>query len=75
MRNSGMACEDVLAKLFTDPEFRARFRADPDGVGREAGLDEASRAALANTDWVGLELAARSYHHKRYSRARLRKNV
>jgi len=69
MRSSAQACEDLLARLFTDAEFRARFGQDPRGVGRELGIDEAAVAALAQSDWVGLELAARSYTHKRETRA------
>jgi hypothetical protein len=65
MRSSAQACEDLLARLFTDAEFHARFRRDPRGVGRELGLDDAALATLERTDWVGLELAARSYAHKR----------
>jgi hypothetical protein len=57
--------EDLLARLFTDAELRARFRQDPQGVGRDLGLDDVALASLVNTDWVGLELAARSYAHKR----------
>jgi hypothetical protein len=49
MRSSAQACEDLLARLFTDAEFRARFRADPQGIGRELGLDEAALAALERT--------------------------
>ena len=26
MRSSAQACEDLLARLFTDAEFRVRFR-------------------------------------------------
>jgi hypothetical protein len=69
MRSSAQACEELLARLFTDAEWRARFRLDPQGVGRELGLDEAAVALLAQSDWVGLELAARSYSHKRESYA------
>jgi putative modified peptide len=65
MHDSARASEDLLARLFTDEEFRARFKQDPQGVGRELGLDEAALAALEQTDWVGLDLAARSYSHKR----------
>jgi putative modified peptide len=65
MRSSAQACEDLLARLFTDAEFRARFRADPQAIGRELGLDEAALATLVQTDWVGLELAACSYAQKR----------
>jgi hypothetical protein len=69
MGSSAQACEDLLARLFTDPEFRARFKRDPQAVGRELALDDAALATLARTDWIGLELAARSYSHKREARA------
>jgi hypothetical protein len=72
MRSSAQACEDLLARLFTDAEFRVRFREDPQGVGGECGLDDAALAALARTDWVGLELASRSYPRKREGRANRR---
>jgi hypothetical protein len=72
MRSPAQACEDLLARLFTDAVFRARFRREPHGIGRELGLDEAAVATLAQTDWIGLDLAARSYSQKRqtYSRRR-----
>jgi hypothetical protein len=69
MRSAEQASEDLLARLFTDAEFRARFRRDPRAMGRELGLDAAALASLENTDWVGLELAAHSYAHKRDARA------
>jgi len=65
MRSSAQASEDLLARLFTDAEFRARFRRDPQGIGRELGLDETAMTTLESTDWVGLDLAARSYSNKR----------
>ena len=65
MRSSAQACEDLLAQLFTDADLLARFKQDPQGVGRQLGLNDAASAAFAKTDWVGLELAARSYSHKR----------
>jgi hypothetical protein len=65
MRSPAQASEDLLARLFTDAEFRARFRQDPHGTGRELGLDETAIATLPRTDWVGLDLAARSYSNKR----------
>jgi hypothetical protein len=37
----------VLARLFTDPEFRASFLADPVAVGRANGLDPAEAQRLA----------------------------
>lgn len=57
--------EALLARLFTDAAFRARFKVDPRGVGRELGLDDESLAAFDSADWTGLDLAARSYAHKR----------
>jgi hypothetical protein len=69
MRSSAQVCEDLLARLFTDAEFRARFRRDPQAVGREQGLDAETLASLERSDWVGLELAARSYAHKREAHA------
>jgi hypothetical protein len=65
VHSPAQACEDLMARLFTDAEFRARFRRDPQAIGRELGLDAAALAKLEKTDWVGLELAARSYSHKR----------
>ncbi len=65
MRSAAQACEDLLARLFTDAEFRSRFIEDPQAVGRELGLDDETVVTLAHCDWVGLELAARSYAHKR----------
>jgi hypothetical protein len=67
MHSSAQACEDLLARLFADAQFRARFVQDPQAVGRELGLDEAALQSLSATDWVGLELAAGSYAHKRES--------
>jgi putative modified peptide len=63
-------CEALLARLFTDAEFRAEFVKQPERVCREFGLDESSVAAFARSDAVGLELAARSYSHKRNGSAR-----
>ena len=65
MRSPAQACEELLARLFTDAEFRARFMKDPEEVGRELELDDLALASLARTDWVGLELAAKSHSHKR----------
>ncbi|HEX6638767.1 MAG TPA: hypothetical protein VF033_14005 [Steroidobacteraceae bacterium] len=65
MHSPAQACEVLLARLFNDVALRERFRQDPIGVGRELGLDTADVAALARTDWVGLDLAAGSFAHKR----------
>jgi hypothetical protein len=65
MRDEAQSWESLLARLFVDEELRRRFKLDPHRVGKEFGLDESALAAIAGTDWVGLDLAARSYHHKR----------
>jgi putative modified peptide len=70
MHSAAQACEDLLARLFTDAEFRSQFQRDPQAVGRELGLDAAELVALTRIDWTGLELAASSYTHKRDARAR-----
>ena len=74
MRDPAQACEALLARLFVDEALRARFEREPRRVGEEFGLDEASLAVLANTDWVGLDLAAKSYAHKRAGRAKAKRN-
>ncbi len=69
MRESDQGWEILLARLFTDAQLRARFKRDPRAVGEEFGLDESALTAVENADWVGLDLAARSYAHKRAGRA------
>lgn len=44
------ASADLIAKLSTDPEFRTRFRANPDQVMDEAGLSEEDKAAMKSGD-------------------------
>ena len=60
--------EAFLAELYTDDDARRRFLADPRACARRAGLDDAECEALAAIDHVGLELAARSFAHKRAAR-------
>ncbi len=69
MRDEAQNWEKLLARLFVDEDLRARFKRDPNLIGREFGLDERALAALKDTDWVGLDLAARSYAHKQAERA------
>ena len=57
--------EVFLAQLYTDPELRARFLQDPAGVTQEARLSERDCTALLQLDRTGLQLAARSFAHKR----------
>jgi len=75
MRDAAHASEALLARLFTDADFRERFRRDPRAVGRELGLGDAAIASFENADWVGLELAARSYASKRENRSTSRRGL
>jgi putative modified peptide len=47
---SSKKAADLITKLSTDPAFRAKFRANPDRVMDEEGLDEKDKAALKSGD-------------------------
>jgi hypothetical protein len=70
MDDCAKASERLLARLFVDAELRAELRRDPNAVGRAYGLSGEALLALSRTDFVGLELAARSYSLKREHRSR-----
>ena len=53
-----------------DQDTCARFRADPYAEARRAGLSREECAAIMKIDWVGLELATRSFAKKRDAKAR-----
>ena len=57
--------EAFLARLYVDPKERAKFRANPVAEAKNAGLSSSECQALENIDWVGLEMAARSFAKKR----------
>jgi hypothetical protein len=59
------AFEAFLARIYVDAQARAEFLKDPREAGRKAGLTDTEAAALAAIDRTGLELAARSFAHKR----------
>lgn len=63
--------EIFLARLYTDAAFRADFLANPRDIAAAAGLSPADCDGLCAIDRDGLELAARSYEHKRRGRAEL----
>ena len=65
-----IAFEQFLAKLYTDPAFRARFLAAPQAEAARAGLPAEQCRALSAIDRVGLQMAARSFAHKRASKTR-----
>ena len=60
--------EAFLARIYVDPDARARFLADPHSEAQKAGLTEVEREALVNIDRVGLEFAAQSFARKRMTR-------
>ena len=57
--------EAFLARLYTDPALQERFRADPAGEAARAGLDRQAAQSMLESDMLGLELAGRSFSHKR----------
>jgi len=61
--------ESFLARLYTDPEMRARFLDDPANEAQRAGLSALNCAAVVKINPVELRLAARSFAHKRNKRA------
>jgi hypothetical protein len=62
---SSPALERFLARIYVDPQARARFLANPRSEAARAGLQEDECRALEAIDRVGLEMAARSYAKKR----------
>lgn len=62
--------EAFLALLYTDTEVRRRFLQDPRGEASRTGLTAAECDALERIDRNGLELAARSFAHKRATQKR-----
>jgi hypothetical protein len=57
--------EAFLARIYVDKKARSRFKINPRAEGKLAGLSNEECAALENTDWIGLEMAARSFANKR----------
>ena len=62
---SAARLEAFLARLYVDESARRRFLTNPRGEAANAGLSEQDGAALANIDFVGLELAVGSIARKR----------
>jgi len=57
--------ERLLARLYTDAGFRARFLAAPAAELIRAGVPPAHAHRFENPDAIGLELAAATFAHKR----------
>jgi hypothetical protein len=65
---SARSFESLLARLYTDAEFRKSFLNDP-GVALEgAHLTEEEKSDLRAIDRTGLVMAAHSFFHKRKRR-------
>lgn len=69
---SARELEIFLTRIYVDLSARAAFKANPRGEALRAGLSEEECSAVENMDWVGLEMAARSFAQKR--RAKLARN-
>jgi hypothetical protein len=67
---SSTQLEAFLARLYVDSDARAKFKANPRAEAKKAGLSEEQCTALENLDWIGLEMAARSFAKKRQLKRR-----
>jgi hypothetical protein len=70
MSSSSTQLETFLARLYVDAHARANFKANPRAEAKKAGLSDHESAALENLDWIGLEMAARSFAKKRQLKRR-----
>jgi Aromatic-ring-opening dioxygenase LigAB, LigA subunit len=62
--------EAFLARLYVDATARASFKSNPRTEAKKAGLSDEQCAALENLDWIGLEMAGRSFAKKRHRKRR-----
>jgi hypothetical protein len=62
--------EAFLARLYVDADARRSLKANPRAESKKAGLSDEQCTALENLDWIGLEMAARSFAKKRQSKRR-----
>ena len=62
--------EAFLARLYVDAEARENFKANPRAESKKAGLSDEQCTAFENLDWIGLEMAARSFAKKRQLKRR-----
>jgi hypothetical protein len=65
---SAQEFESVLARLYTDPDFRSRFLEAPEAALADQPLSENEKADLAAIDRAGLVMASQSYYRKRMGR-------
>jgi hypothetical protein len=62
---SATQLEAFLVRLYVDAGARANFKANPRAESKKAGLSDEQCTALESIDWIGLEMAARSFANKR----------
>lgn len=67
---SSSQLENFLARLYVDARARADFKVNPRQEATKAGLSDDECIALENLDWIGLEMAARSFAKKRRQKLR-----
>ena len=67
---SSTRLEAFLARLYVDSDARANFKGNPRAEAKKAGLSDEQCTALENFDWIGLEMAARSFAKKRQLKRR-----
>lgn len=63
--------EGFLARLYVDANTRRNLKANPREAAKTAGLSAEQCSALENLDWIGLEMAARSFAKKRLPKRQL----
>ncbi len=66
---SAAETETILARLYVDAAFRARFLSEPNTALVEVGASAETRRLLASIDREGLVLAAQSFAAKRAATA------
>jgi len=64
--------ETFLARLYTSAPLRARFLAAPRAEAERYGLTAEECVALEQIDRTGLEMASRSFAHRRTLKASAR---
>jgi hypothetical protein len=62
--------EAFLGRLYVDAGARADLKANPRAESQKAGLSEEQCSSLKNLDWIGLEMASRTFAKKRQLKRR-----
>ncbi len=67
---SAQSFEIVLARLYTDPEFRKAFLENPEETLKKCELNKQEVSDLRLIDKAGLVMASNSFSYKRNKRGR-----